>query len=114
MPWDAAKDQVNPVAVESAKRAYDRLNPPTKASDKSFLSKTDGPVRACRGPAREFQVEIGTTRETFVEGVPGGRTEVLPSTYFHLRETGNGYELEAVGTRPNPTCDGPNLMTPKR
>jgi hypothetical protein len=58
-------------------------------------------------------VEIGNTRETFVEGVPGGRTETLPSTYFHLRETGDGYELEAVGNAPDPNCNGSDLMPRK-
>jgi hypothetical protein len=113
MPWDEAKDQVSAESVAAAKRIHDQFAAPVNANDKSFLNHTDGPVRACRDETREFQVEIGNTRETFVEGVPGGRTETLPSTYFHLRETGDGYELEAVGNAPDPNCNGSDLMPRK-
>jgi hypothetical protein len=113
MPWDEAKDQINPASVESMKHIYDQFAARPKESDKSYLSHTDGPVRACRGTVREFQVEIGTTRETFVEGVPGGRTEALPSTYFRIRETGNGYQMIGASTKPDSNCNGPNLMPPK-
>lgn len=114
MPWDEARDQVNPASVGSLKPIHDQFATPFKESDKSFLDHRNGPVRVCKGADPEFQVEIENTRETFVEGVAGGRTETLPSWFFRIRETGDGYEMESVGNRADPDCNGPNLMPAKR
>ena len=110
MPWEEAVDQIAPDAATALKPIHDQFNAPAKATDKSFLDHTNGPVRACSGGNHEFQVEVDSTLETIVVGLPGGRSQAQPSTYFHIRETGNGYQLQSASHTADPRCNGPDMM----
>ena len=109
MPWnEAAAQTANPasVALKTVHEAYQKES--SKAGN-SFTERSYGPVLACK-PSHEFQVEMKAERETIVPGKPGGDSAPLPSTFYRVRETGNGYELLSATNKPDPQCGGPNLM----
>jgi len=107
MPWDEAKDQTDTAASEAMYSVYKGFQHPN--NDTYFVEDSDGPVRAC-AESKQFQVEIDSTKEIIVPGLPGGRTESLPRTYFRVIETGDGYEMLKASSKPDPTCGGPDLM----
>ncbi len=111
MSWDEAAAQTDPRALQSLHALHNTFNPKQDPNDNQFLSHIYGPVRACTTP-KHFQVEIGATRETTIPGKPGGNSDPLPSTFFQIRETGNGYQMLSAANQPNPTCNGRDLMPP--
>jgi len=81
-------------------------------SDTEFVSHSNGPVRACNAPGT-FQVEVRSILERIVPGKPGGESQPLPSRYFHVRETKDGYLTMSAPIKPDPACRGTDLMAPK-
>ena len=67
-----------------------------------------GPVLACTA-SREFQIEMKATRETIVPNKPSTSVP-LPSTFYRLRDIGNGYTLLSISHQSDPQCNGANLM----
>jgi hypothetical protein len=109
MPWnEAAAQTVDPASV-ALKKVHDSFQQELKIDSNTYTERSYGPVLACK-PPREFQVEMKAERDTIVPGKPGGDSAPLPSTFYRVRETGNGYELLSASTKPDPQCGGPNLM----
>lgn len=111
MPWEEAVAQSDSAQADELKAIHTRYETSYKDADQ-YTSWHSGPVRACAA-AKQFQVEVDSTKEMIVPGVPGGRSEKLPSTYFRLRETADGYRLLSAGVKSDPSCSGPDLMKKK-
>ncbi len=114
MPWNEAAAQTSDPASVALKAVHDIYNRKLTAKEQEgiFMKSSYGPVFACK-QSKQFQVELAASRETFVPNQPGGTSKLLPSTYFSVRETGNGYELLSATNKPDPQCSGPDLMPAK-
>jgi hypothetical protein len=115
MPWSDATHFSEPTSLSALKPAHDAYAASLKYPNKeehSFTTHQYGPVRACTA-TKQFQVEIRLNKETFVPNIPGGTTEPLPSTYFRVLETGDGYQMLSASTKPDPSCNGRDLMPAK-
>jgi hypothetical protein len=109
MPWaEAAAQTTDPDSI-TLKRMHESYQREWKEQDNTFIKHAYGPVLACKQP-REFQVEMKAERETIVPGKPGGDSAPLPSTFYRVRETGDGYQLLSASAKADPRCSGPNLM----
>jgi len=109
MPWNEAAAQTAAPAGTSLKEVHESYQQESTKDDNIFIKHAYGPVLACKSP-REFQIEIKAERHTIVPGKPGGDSVPLSSTFYRVRETGNGYELLSATHKPDPQCGGPNLM----
>ena len=109
MPWSEAQGFLAQEAAQALQQVHDQFDPPVKEHDTEFVRHSYGPVRGCNAP-KTFQVQINSTLERVVPSKPGGESSPLPTRYFHVRETGNGYLMVSARTEPDSTCTGPNLM----
>lgn len=109
-PWSESVLFVVPEAAQTLQAVYDELTRP--GSNTEFVSHSFGPVRAC-AVAGTYQVQINSSLNRTAIGKPGGEPRTLPSHYFHVRETGNGYVMLSAPTEPDPDCKGANLMPSK-
>jgi hypothetical protein len=108
-PWSEAKEFLAQEAAPALQQVHDQFDTPVKEHDTEYSSHSYGPVRACNAP-KTFQVQIDSTLERVVPGKPGGESSPLPTRYFHVHETGNGYVMVSAPTEPDSTCSGPDLM----
>jgi len=106
VPWSEAREFLAQEAAPALQQVHDQFDPTVKDHDTEFVSHSYGPVRACNAP-KIFQVQISSTLERFG---PQNEPRPLPTRYFHVRETGNGYVMVSAPTEPDSTCTGPNLM----
>ena len=109
-PWSESVLFVVPEADQTLQAVHDEFARP--GTDTAFVSHSFGPVRACVA-AGTYQVQINSRLERSVVGKPGGESTLLPSHYFRVRETGNGYLMVSVPTEPDPDCKSGNLMPSK-
>jgi hypothetical protein len=108
MPWsEAAAQSTDPLSV-GLETAHRNFHQKPKEEEHAYINNFYGPVLACKQP-KQFQVELAASHETRLPGKPDESTP-LPSTYFKVRETGDGYELLSATNKPDPQCSGPNLM----
>jgi hypothetical protein len=105
-PWSEAQGFLAQEAAPALQQVHDQFDPPVKEHDTEFVRHSYGPVRACNAP-KTFQVQINSTLERFG---PQNESRPLPTRYFQVRETGNGYVMVSAPTEPDSTCTGPNLM----
>jgi hypothetical protein len=106
-PWQESESFTDPVADRGLRLVHDQFQQLQK-SETEFVNHSHGPVRGCSAP-NTFQVEIRSTRETFVPG-QAGESRPLPSRYFRIREIENGYMMIEARTDPDRACRGANLM----
>jgi len=115
MPWNEAAAQIadpTSVALKTVHDLYEQKST-AKEEDHTFTKPSYGPVLGCQ-QSKQFQVELAASLETFIPNKPGSTSTPLPSTYFKVRETANGYEVLSATNKPDPQCSGPNLMNDKR
>ena len=105
-PWSESLGFSDSDAAAALQSVHDQL---TSHSKNGIVSHGHGPVRACTTP-KTFQVRIDSDLDKATRGKPGGATERLPTRYFHVRETGDGYLMLSAPTEPDPACKGGNLM----
>jgi hypothetical protein len=103
-PWVEAQTFLAEGA-DPALRHVHHLEQPVKTGA-DFVSYSYGPVRACDAP-KTFQVQMDPSLE---RSAPQYGSQPLPTRYFHVRETGDGYVMVSAPTEPDSTCTGPNLM----
>ena len=108
-PWTESRDFASPETAKTLRRVHDDFDPPMKLDDAPFKTHTYGPVRACTAPG-VFQVQINTTLNKIVVGMPGGEAHPLPSLFFHVREAKDGYIMLSAPSEADPACTGPDLM----
>jgi hypothetical protein len=113
MPWNEAAAQTYDPADVKLKMVHASYQRGSKEVNSPFTNLSYGPVLACK-QSKQFQVEFRASREAFIPNKPGGASTPLPSTYFSVRETGNGYELLSATNKPDPQCGGPDLIPTKR
>ena len=105
-PWSEAQGFLARGAAPALQQVHHLFEPPVK-DDAEFVSYSYGPVRECDAP-KTFQVQMNPTLERFG---PQNESRPLPTRYFHVRETGQGYVMVSAPTDPDSTCKGPNLMS---
>ena len=94
MPWDEAKDQTAPEAIEALRRIHERVAQLDR-DPKTYVGYTYGPVRACLMKGR-FEVEM--------DADPGGRQ------FYTIEQGQNGYTMINISTTQDERCSGPDLM----
>ncbi|NYF78493.1 hypothetical protein [Granulicella arctica] len=94
MPWDEAKEQTAPEAIEGLKALHERLAASEKDA-KAYVSYEYGPVRACSVKGR-YEVEM--------DAKPGGKQ------FYAIQEGQNGYTMVNFGTTQDERCSGPDMM----
>jgi hypothetical protein len=107
-PWTEAVSFSAEEAVSELKAVHDAMAKPEDL-DSEFVTDRHGPVRACSALGI-FQVQISSTLNKIVPGKPGGESKPLPSHFFRVRETQDGYVMLSARTEPDPTCRGADLM----
>lgn len=112
-PWPESQNVSAAEAVAALQEVHDHFDRPAKPGDDQFVSHSFGPVRACAAPG-VFQVQINSTLEKIVPGKPGGDSSPLPSRYFHVGESKDGYLMLSARAEPDPSCTGTNLMPPEK
>jgi hypothetical protein len=112
MPWNEAAAQTTDSASLTLKGMHVSFQQEPKDEKNSFIEPSFGPVLACK-QTKQFQVEFDASRETFVPNKPGGDSKPLPSTYFRVLETGDGYQMLSATHKPDPSCNGRDLMPAK-
>jgi hypothetical protein len=95
-PWDEAKGQTIPTAEEAMKAVHER-EVQLQKSEKTYVTYTYGPVRACTVKGR-FEVEM--------DADPGGKQFYA----IQQRTEGDGYMMVNYGTTQDERCSGPDLM----
>jgi hypothetical protein len=109
-PWSESVLFVVPEAAQTLQAVHDEFTRP--GTNTEFVSHSFGAVRACIATGT-YQVQINSSLKRIVVGKPGGESRLLPSHYFHVRETGNGYLMVSAPTEPDPGCKSGNLMPSK-
>jgi hypothetical protein len=104
-PWSEAQGFLAQGAAPTLQQVHHLFKPPVK-DDAEFASYSYGPVRACDAP-KTFQVQMNPTLGRFG---PQNESQPLPTRYFHVRESGDGYVMVSAPTEPDSTCTGPILM----
>lgn len=113
MPWPEAAIQTADPASPALKAVHQNFQQRQATTGDTLIESSFGPVLACKTP-HDFQVEMRSTRSTASPGKPGGDTTPLPSTFYRLHDTGNGYQLLSATTHADPQCTGPDLMRKKQ
>jgi hypothetical protein len=109
MPWSEAAAQTIDPTSPSLQAVHNAFENNRASTGNTFVQTSYGPVLACK-PLREFQVQLKAERETMVPNKPGGDSAPMPSTFYQVRDTGNGYKLLSASAAADPHCTGPNLM----
>jgi hypothetical protein len=97
MPWDEAKDQTAPEAVDALRRIHERVAQ-LDSDPKTYVGYAYGPVRACSLKGR-YEVEM--------DADPGGRQ------FYAIEQGKNGYTMVNFSTKQDERCTGPDLMKHK-
>lgn len=93
-PWNSAKQWVAPDILSVAEKNHAAFQK-TRSDIKSNVGYEYGPVRSCR-TSNLYQVEIDRD--------PTG------PLYYTVRSGKNSFTLIGIGEKPNPQCNGPDLM----
>ena len=109
MSWHEAAAQTTDSASTALRTLHQNFEQQQAGTGNTFIQPSYGPVLACK-PSREYQVEMKAERDTIVPGKAGGDSTPLPSTYYRVRDTGNGYQLLSASSNADPQCSGSNLM----
>jgi hypothetical protein len=101
-PWSEAQGFMAQGAAPGLQQVHHLFEPPLKHGGE-FTSYDYGPVRACGDP-KTFQLQMNLTLER------SNGSQPLPTRYFHVRETRDGYVMVSAPTDQDSTCTGPDLM----
>lgn len=69
-----------------------------------------GPVRRCEGSPERYQVEVKLNESYATNSQP-----TLPASeaFFIIQPISNGFMMESVANKADPTCNGPDIMAKK-
>ncbi len=108
MPRTEAVEFADQPAASLAWTMFDNFTYENKPKNIIVPYPSVGAVRACIDDPTHFQAEI--TSEIFDPGAKGSRPG--PAYFVQLRQVPNGYRIHAVTRTQDPTCNGPDLMSP--
>lgn len=95
-PWEEAEGLTDPASSATLRQVHSET---AGQQGKNAIFHHYGPVTKCKAPG-VFQVAIRMDSQN----------RPLPTRYFRVRESDQGYMMLAAPTQPNPTCAGPDLM----
>ena len=113
-PWEEMRSVSDAQNLTALKKAHDGFpDMGQKDDDKHYVTHSYAPVRGCAAKS-VFQVQFDNQVEITVPGKSGGVTKTLPSMYFKVVESKEGYTMLSADTKPDPSCNGRDLMATKK